>query len=240
VAHELRAPISALVAGSEILADRLESIDPEQLREMVSVIHRGTLWMQGIVENLLCASSINAGRFYLQRHWVEPLEMIAEVQPVVAPMLSKKQQVLRTSSRGVRRSVWADGRRMGQVLVNLISNASKFTPPGEPIDLFVYSRPDYLRVTVADRGPGLAPGTASRLFEPFFRAAQTEGLSQEGMGLGLSIVKSIVESHGGRVGARNRRGGGARFWFELRFEPQFEPARRGPAVAWSTVQGGKR
>jgi len=236
VAHELRAPISALVAGSEILADRLESIDPEQLREMVSVIHRGTLWMQGLVENLLCASSINAGRFYLQRRWVQPQELIAEAQPVVAPMLSKKQQVLRVSSRGACCGVWADSRRMGQVLVNLISNASKFTPPGQPIDLILYGRPNYLRMTVADRGPGLVSGTASRLFEPFYRGAQAEHSSQEGMGLGLCIVKSIVESHGGRVGASNRRGGGARFWFEL----QLEPARRGPAEAWSTVQGGKR
>src|SRR4051812_46524675 len=197
VAHELRAPLSALVAGSELLVDQLEGLDPEQLREMVSVIHRGTLWMQGLVENLLCASSINAGRFYLQRRWVQPLEMVAEVQPVVAPMLSKKQQVLRRSSRGDCRAISADSRRISQVLVNLISNASKFTPHGQPIDVILHNQLNCLRVTVADRGPGLTPGSQDRLFEPYYRAAPAVRSGKEGLGLGLSIVKSIVESHGG-------------------------------------------
>lgn len=236
VAHELRAPLSALVAGSELLVDQSEGLDPEQLREMVSVIHRGTLWMQGLVENLLCTSSINAGRFYLQRRWVQPLEIVAEIQPVVAPMLSKKQQVLRPSSRGDGRAISADSRRISQVLVNLISNASKFTPHGQPIDLILHNQLNYLRVTVADRGPGLTPGSQDQLFEPFYRAAPAVRSGKEGLGIGLSIVKSIVESHGGRVGASNRRGGGARFWFEL----PIEPARRGPAASWSTVDGGKR
>jgi len=203
---------------------------------MVSVIHRGTLWMQGLVENLLCASSINAGHFYLQRRWIQPLELVAEIQPIVEPMLNKKQQVLRPSARGACRLISADSRRLGQVLVNLISNASKFTPPGQPIDLTLCNRPHCLRVTVADRGPGLTPGSASQLFEPFYRAASAVRSGKEGLGIGLSIVKGIVESHGGRVGASNRRGGGARFWFEL----PLEPARRGPAESWSTLKGGKQ
>jgi two-component system sensor histidine kinase KdpD len=216
--------------------DQLETLDPEELREMVSVIHRGTLWMQGLVENLLCASSISAGRFHLQRRLVRPMALAAEVGPVVEPMLNKKQQILRASSRGTLDRVWADSRRIGQVLVNLVSNASKFTPPGQSIDLVFSRRANHLRVTIADRGPGLPRGRTAQLFEPFYRAAPAVRSGKEGVGLGLAIVKNIVEAHGGRVGASNRRGGGARFWFEL----PLESPRRGAAANWSTVQGGKQ
>src|SRR3954447_13014719 len=161
--------------------------------------------------------------------------MVAEVQPIVAPMLSKKQQVLRRSSRGDCRAISADSRGISQVLVNLISNASKFTPHGQPIDVILHNQLNCLRVTVADRGPGLTPGSQDRLFEPYYRAVPAVRSGKEGLGLGLSIVKSIVESHGGRVGAGNRRGGGASFWFEL----PCESARRGPAASWSSVEGGK-
>ena len=89
VAHELRTSLSALVAGSELLVDQLATLDPDQLRDLVSVIHRGTLWMQELVENLLCAASINTGRFQLHRGWVEPLAIVAEVQPVVVPLLTQ-------------------------------------------------------------------------------------------------------------------------------------------------------
>jgi len=215
LAHELRAPLSGLVAGSELLVDQLESLDPAQLRDTASIIHRGTRWMQELMENLLCASSISSGRFQLERRRLRPLDLVAEVQPVIAPMLSKKQQVLRVASRGVVCDVWADRRRIGQVLVNLISNASKYSPSGETLYLTVTARPSAVRVTVADRGPGLPPGSPRRLFEPFYRAAPAISSGTEGLGLGLSIVKAIVESHGGQVGAGKRRGGGSRFWFEL-------------------------
>jgi signal transduction histidine kinase len=215
LAHELRAPLSGLVAGSELLVDQLEALDPAQLRDTASIIHRGTRWMQELMENLLCASSLSAGRFQLQRRLARPADLVAEVEPVIAPMVSKKQQVLRVVSRGTIPDVWADRRRIGQVLVNLISNASKYSPSGEVLYLTLTARQQRVRITIADRGPGLPPGSPLRLFEPFYRAAPAVTSGTEGLGLGLAIVKAIVDSHGGRVGASRRRGGGARFWFEL-------------------------
>jgi signal transduction histidine kinase len=100
---------------------------------------------------------------------------------------------------------------MAQVLVNLIINASKFSQPGSAIELEFDQRGGTLRGEVADRGIGLPPGSTAWLFEPAARA--DHGL--QGLGLGLAVVKSIVEAHGGRVGAANRPAGGARFWFEL-------------------------
>ncbi len=87
--------------------------------------------------------------------------------------------------------------------------------PATAIDVTVTADGDCVRVSVADRGPGLPTGEAGRLFEPYYRAQEVRTSGTEGVGLGLSIVKSIVEAHAGRVGAEARRGGGARFWFEL-------------------------
>jgi signal transduction histidine kinase len=119
----------------------------------------------------------------------------------------------------VRRSsnlpeVVADSRRLGQVMINLILNASKFGGADTPIDVTLSSRGGCVYVAVADRGPGISVEQAHRLFEPYYRGTATSGV-KEGVGLGLSIVKSIVEAHGGRVGVKPRRGGGARFWFSI-------------------------
>jgi signal transduction histidine kinase len=111
--------------------------------------------------------------------------------------------------------VVADSRRLGQVLINLILNASKFGDASTSIDVTVSVRPDAVHVAVADRGPGVSAGEAQRLFEPYYRAPATAGSGKDGVGLGLSIVKSIVEAHGGLVGVESRRGGGARFWFTI-------------------------
>jgi signal transduction histidine kinase len=99
------------------------------------------------------------------------------------------------------------------VLVNLILNASKFGTANMTIDLSVTVRDGEVCVVVADRGPGVSLEQSERLFEPYYRAPS--GLSKDGVGLGLSIVKSIVEAHGGQVGVESRRGGGARFWFSV-------------------------
>jgi signal transduction histidine kinase len=84
-----------------------------------------------------------------------------------------------------------------------------------PIDLAIAYRGDSVRISVADRGPGVSSEHMHRLFEPYFRDPATAGSGKDGVGLGLSIVKSIVEAHGGLVGVESRRGGGARFWFTV-------------------------
>jgi signal transduction histidine kinase len=94
-------------------------------------------------------------------------------------------------------------------------NASKFGASGRPIDVSFTPHEQCVRVAVSDRGPGVVHEHVQRLFEPYYRSAKTADNVKEGVGLGLSIVKSIVQAHGGSVGVESRRGGGARFWFEI-------------------------
>ena len=131
-------------------------------------------------------------------------------------MLQPRGQVLRVASRGRVPTVAADPRRIGQVLLNLISNASKVSPPARAVALTLSLCPDErVRFTVGDRGPGLPPGGGRGLFEPYGRDESARGPNAAGIGLGLPVVRAIVEAHEGRVGAHNRRGGGAAVWFEL-------------------------
>jgi two-component system sensor histidine kinase KdpD len=233
VAHDLRGPLTALATSSEILVEDFDALERGAIHGMVSSIHRRVIWLQGLVENLLCAASIGEGKFRVQPYAVSLLDTAAEVQAVVEPLLAKRQQRLRVRARGPVPPALADERRIGQALSNLILNASKFSDGGTDIDVTLRTRGDSIRVTVADRGCGIPPKLIKRLFEPFFRA-DTSRTGREGLGLGLAIVHSVVLSHGGRVGARNRRGGGAEFWFELSIAPTdqsavpiFEPSRSG-------------
>jgi signal transduction histidine kinase len=215
VAHELRGPLTALATSSELLAEDFEVLDPNQVRGMLSAIHRRTLWLQGLVENLLAAATIREGRLQLHRQPVRLSDLMADVKAVVDPLLSQRGQRIRVRGAQAVPTVSADSRRIGQVLVNLILNASKFGKSGSPVDITLSRLPDRVRISVADRGPGVAPDQVQRLFEPYYRSAATSDNVKEGVGLGLSIVKSIVQAHGGAVGVESRRGGGARFWFEL-------------------------
>ena len=215
VAHELRGPLTALAQSSELLAEDFLHLDPEQIKSMLGAMHRRTLWLQGLVENLLCAATIREGRLHLYRQSLSMSDLLADVEAVVGPILAQREQRLRIRMSQRMPEVLADSRRLGQVLVNLILNASKFGVASTPIDVTITTRNGAVRVSVADRGPGVSLDQVDRLFEPYYRAPESAGSGKDGVGLGLSIVKSIVEAHGGDVGLESRRGGGARFWFSI-------------------------
>jgi signal transduction histidine kinase len=205
----------ALATSSELLAEDYLHLDPEQVKSMLEAMHRRTLWLQGLVENLLCAATIREGRLQLYRQSLSLSDLLEDVQAVVGPILTQRGQRLRVRHANRLPEVLADSRRLGQVLINLILNASKFGQLNSPIDVTISVRGGVVRVGVADRGPGVSSEQAHRLFEPYYRAPSSTGSGKDGVGLGLSIVKSIVEAHGGLVGVESRRGGGARFWFSV-------------------------
>jgi two-component system sensor histidine kinase KdpD len=215
IAHELRGPLTALATSSELLAEDFLHLDPEQVKTMLGAMHRRTLWLQGLVENLLCAATIREGRLQLYRQSLSLFDLLADVDAVVGPLLAQRGQRLRVRFAHDVPEVMGDSRRLSQVLVNLILNASKFGDANSPIDLTIVSKGDAVRLSVGDRGPGVSQEHTHRLFEPYYRDPASSGSGKDGVGLGLSIVKSIVEAHGGLVGVESRRGGGARFWFTV-------------------------
>jgi signal transduction histidine kinase len=220
VAHELRGPLGALETASEILDRDFDLLDHEQVKVMVSAIHRRALWLHGLMENLLCAATVDDGQFRMHQQPLNLLELIQDATLLVEPLLKRKGQRLKVRTCPTLPLVSADARRLTQVLLNLVSNAAKYAGSETLIEVAVSLREGRVRLSVCDRGPGVPRDKVARLFEPYNRAGRTDG---EGLGIGLSVVRSIVEAHGGQAGFANRRGGGATFWFEL------------PAIAGSIV-----
>jgi two-component system sensor histidine kinase KdpD len=212
VAHELRGPLSVLQTTSELLERDFDLLDLQQIRVMVSAMHRRTLWLRDLVENLLCAATVGDGQLRLHLRPLDLRELFDEVEVLVEPILARKQQRIRVRARTALPIVAADARRVSQVLLNLITNASKYSGTQTMIELGAVMFGGRVRVTVADRGPGVSAKAALRIFEPYERAGRTDG---DGLGIGLSVVRTIVEAHGGDVGVKKRRSGGAIFWFEL-------------------------
>ena len=240
VTHELRAPIQALTISAGLLVGEHTVASSPQARKLAGLIVRQSLWLQATVENLLCAAAIQRGRLGLRCQPLELRDVMASITPVVRPLLQQKEQTLRVRVDHDVPAVEGDRHRIGQILVNLLVNASKYSPRATRIDVFasVFGAGDqqWIRLTVADRGPGLPPEGAGALFAPFQRGTSTETMYEAGAGLGLAIVRAIVEAHGGHVGAEPRLGGGACFWFSLPATTQESDGRQAATPQRRTVR----
>jgi two-component system sensor histidine kinase KdpD len=214
MAHEIRGPLSAVALSSELLMDDLEALGPEQVRSLAQRIHRGALWLQGLIENILCDAALREGRFELNLEPTDLMDVVHDVEELIQPLISSRGQELRLVVDSALPRVRADATRLSQVLVNLVLNASKFSPRATPVVIALRAQDESIRVEVADRGCGFDEESTA-LFERYFRSERARHAGVIGTGLGLAIVKAIVDAHGGKVGAENRRDGGARFWFEI-------------------------
>jgi two-component system, OmpR family, sensor histidine kinase KdpD len=213
LAHELRAPLHSLSASAAVLAEDLDELSPDQIRQMARAIQRRAVWLQGLTENLLCAATTERGGLSIMPELYDLRAVVEETVLVLEPILTRRGQRVELSLPTAPATALVDARRFGQALANLILNASKYSDPGAPIQVTVAPAggSGRWRVTVADEGMGLPPGDVAALFEPYVRGADTG----DGLGLGLAVVKSIAAAHNGLVGAAPREGRGAEFWIEL-------------------------
>jgi PAS domain S-box-containing protein len=215
VAHEFRTPLSALAASVELLMDQAPDLSPAEMGELLRTLHLGVLGLQTLVDNLLESASIEAGHFRVSPRPSDLNTIIAEAVRIMQPLLEKYNQRLAVQVPLELPDVMADPRRMVQVLVNLLSNASKYGPSDDEIDLTATLEESWVRVAVADRGPGISGGRREAVFRRFEYPSTADGPSKVGAGLGLSVVKAIVEAHGGQAEVEERSGGGSIFWFTL-------------------------
>jgi signal transduction histidine kinase len=219
--------------AADLLAEDASLLSPEEIRHLAETVRAGARWLRATTDSLLTTAAIEVGHLRIERAPVAIPEVVEDVLPVIEPLLASRGQRLRIRRRGRSRPVLADRQRIGQVVINLVSNASKYGPTTAPIDLTIDHRDGQVRVGVADRGPGIPIEAQRRLFAPFFRTESARQSEQDGTGLGLAIVKTIVRAHDGQVGVKNRSGGGARFWFEL-------PIHEGEPVPFRTAGEGQR
>lgn len=218
VSHEFRTPLSALAASAELLRDQAPELSPAELQELLISLHLGIISLQTLVDNLLESASIEAGRFRVHARPAELGNIIFEATRLLEPLAEKHNQRFVLDLPDTLPIVRADPRRTIQVLVNLLSNAIKYGPDQADITVAAALEPEWVRLTVADRGSGIPPAHRRELFSRFVYPASDGGTAPYGVGLGLSVVKAVVEAQGGQAGVEDRPGGGSVFWFTLPVE----------------------
>jgi signal transduction histidine kinase/HAMP domain-containing protein len=221
ISHEFRTPLSAQLASLELLLDQLPRLSPAQIRELVVSLQRGTLRLTQLIDNLLESVRVEAGQAALRRGPVALDSVVEQALELTRPLLDQRGQTVEVELPYPLPLVSGDAPRLVQVLVNLLANANKYAPAESTIRIGGAVAPGWLTVWVADEGPGLPAGAEGALFAPFVRSAGDEP-AERGIGLGLFIVRSIVERHGGTVQAENLAPG-ARFTLRLPSAPEGAP-----------------
>jgi len=215
ITHEFRTPLSALAASVELLRDELPTLTKEEMGDLLEALNIGIIDLQSLIDNLIEAASIEAGRFRVNPKAVKLLVILSDALSTVKRLMMKKGLKIKMSDPKPFCLVRADHRRVVQALVNLLSNAIKHSPEGGGLGLRILLLEKEVLVEVQDEGPGVHPAFQDRLFKRFTTNVSGQDLPVAGMGLGLSVVKAVIEAQGGRVGYRNPEEGGALFWLTL-------------------------
>ena len=212
VAHELRNPLASLRLSLDMLVNDFDELDSDAAVRLLQRAQRSARFLQGLAENLTSSACVEAGRMNVQTAPVELIECLEEAVLLVHGQLESRGQRVRYVCSAPATVVVADRDRTIQVVANLLTNASRYSVEGDEIELHVSLVGRHLRVRVTDHGPGISPEDQQRIFGAWVRG---DGVGGAGLGLGLSIVQSLVQQQGGRVGVESALGQGATFWFTL-------------------------
>lgn len=218
VSHELRTPLNAVVGWSRLL--RSGQLDKESMAHALEVIERNASAQRQIIEDLLDVSRIITGKLRMNTQRVDLLLVIHAAIDAVRPAAEAKEIDVRTHFEAPDTIVRADVERLQQILWNLLANAVKFTPQRGTVDLYLRQHESLAEIRIEDSGPGIPPDFLPRIFERFTQADASSTRKHGGLGLGLAIVRHLVELHGGTVWAGNREEGGAVVTVSL---PALEP-----------------
>jgi K+-sensing histidine kinase KdpD len=209
ISHEFRTPLAAQLASIELLQENLHELPREQLEELVSSLRRGSLRLTRLIDNLLESVRIESGQLAIRQQDLELADVVRDAVELVGSLFAQRGQTLAIDvPEGL--AVVGDAPRLVQAFVNLLANANKFGPDGSTVRVAARVEGREALVTIDDAGPGVLENERGSIFDRFYRAADQEP-DPRGLGLGLWIVKSIVERHGGRVAAMRTDDGWSRF-----------------------------
>jgi CheY-like chemotaxis protein len=205
LSHELRNPLAAVVSAAKVM--RTQNIKPEAVDRARQIVERQSRHMARLLDDLLDVSRITRGGIELRKEDVDLREVIRTAIEALSPVLEERQTQLTTEILDSVLAVRGDNARMQQVIVNLLSNAARYSPPGSPIVLSAKPEAgrngDWIVLEVKDQGRGISPSMLSDIFEMFVQDEQGLERSAGGLGIGLTLVRQIVELHGGKVEAHS-------------------------------------
>jgi two-component system, OmpR family, sensor histidine kinase KdpD len=214
ISHDLRTPLAVITGATSTLLEAEGPRDERSRRRLIETAHEEALRLARLVGNLLNMTRLEAGALHVQAE-PQPLEEVVGAALTRLEDRLQNREVI-TNLPDELPLVPFDSVLIEQVFINLIDNAVKYSPPGAPLEVAVRVRDAFAEIEVADRGPGVPPVDAERIFEKFYRADEREG---GGVGLGLAICRGIIAAHAGRIWVESREGAGASFRFTLPLQP---------------------
>ena len=238
VSHELRTPLTSIKGYVDLILDGSAGETSEIQKEFLGIVKENSDRLVELINEMLDISRIESGRVHLK---VEPLNMGELVRGAVDTFRAVLAQTGRSITVSVSRNlprVAADRDRVGQVLINLISNALKYSPGGGEVTVSAKREGESVVISVTDHGLGITREDQKRLFTKFYRVDSAMTREIGGTGLGLSICKTILELLGGSIGVRSKSGQGSTFWFSLPLAPEElvrTPSLKGPEAMGGTV-----
>jgi signal transduction histidine kinase len=214
MSHELRTPLNAILGYTELIIDNIYGDVPEKIREVLERLEKNGRHLLGLINDVLDLSKIEAGQLILSLNDYSMGEVVQTAITAVEALAVEKKLELKTRVPPDLSIARGDEQRIAQVLLNLLGNAIKFTDEGE-VRVEVTESDETFSVSVTDTGPGLSEADQKIIFDEFQQTDGSNTREKGGSGLGLSIVKKIVEMHGGRIGVKSDVGKGSTFRFTL-------------------------
>lgn len=226
VTHELRVPMTSIRGYTDLLLGEMVGSLNDAQRDFLQTVRRNLERMSVLIRDLSDMNRIETGRMKFEMATFDLRDVVENVIDDLREAIDSKDQTITTDLPDELPAVHADRTRINQALANLVSNANKYTPQGGAITVRVQPRDDQARVAVVDNGIGISEENQAKLFTQFFRAEDEEVREQTGWGLGLSIVKMLVEAQGGEVDFESKQGEGSTFTFTV---PLAQPSADSPA-----------
>ena len=216
ISHDLRTPLTSISGNAGVLMENSSVLDEAKKQRLYADIYDDSMWLVQLVENLLSITRLENGGLDLR---IQP-ELLEEVAGEALQHLNRRsaEYPIRVDIEDDLLMAKMDSRLITQVIINIVNNAVKYTPPGTDITLSARREGDTVRVEIADTGPGIPQEAQGRLFQMFYTAGNDRGDGRRGLGLGLALCKSIVEAHGGKIGMRANEPHGSVFFFTLQAE----------------------
>jgi len=216
LSHELRTPLTTIRLLSETLTQDLERHEvPARIRERIAKIDVETGHLAQMVNELLDLSRIEGGATQLHFEAVDLTDIVRSSLERLRTFAERQGVMLATELPPALPRVWGDGERLGQVLVNLLHNAVKFSPQGSTVTVAARTHDDSVAIDVRDQGVGIPGAEQARIFERFYKIDKARQRGHGGTGLGLAIARHVVEGHGGRISVDSEEGRGSVFTFNV-------------------------
>ena len=241
VSHEFRTPLNMIIGLVNLMIDNPHIYGrplPKAMLDDLLIIQRNCEHLTGMINDVLALSQAESGLMVLHSDYVNLQEIIEQALEVVSPLVKKKGLETTCTVNGQLPLVYCDRTRIRQVLLNLVSNAARFTEQGG-IYITVDDRADALQISVRDTGPGISAEDIERIFDPFCQGSTNNTWRDKGgTGLGLTISRQFIELHGGKIWVESQPGSGATFFFNLPKEQPLAPAttpRRWISERWNWV-----